>query len=156
MKICVPFPRFDIMIKIAFPDHPFKIKEEGGNELIWDEFRKKWLVITPEEWVRQNILQYMVQVKKYPAALIALERELLIGEVKKRFDIVVYNGQHQPWLMVECKAMHVPVNERVLQQIIQYNMALPVTYMMVTNGNNTFCCKNENGRVEWLEELPEF
>ncbi len=144
------------MIKIDFPNHPFRIKEEAGKEMIWDEFRKKWIVLTPEEWVRQNILQYMVQVKNYPPSLIALERELQIAEVRKRFDIVVYNHNHQPWLMVECKAMHVPVSEHVLQQIIQYNMALPVTYLMITNGSYTFCCKNENGQTEWLKALPEW
>src|SRR4029079_850377 len=102
------------MIRIEYPAWPFRIKKETEKEFIFDEFRKQWLRLTPEEWVRQNFLQYLLQVKKYPASLTAVEKEIRLGELKKRFDILVYDNQHQPWLMVECKGMDVQLNQVVL------------------------------------------
>src|SRR4051794_39421507 len=99
------------MIKIDYPKHPYKIREEAGKEIIFDELRKLWVRLTPEEWVRQNLLQYLLQVKKYPSALIAIEKEMQLGELKKRFDILVYDASHKPWMMIECKAMEVQLNE---------------------------------------------
>src|SRR5258708_4981170 len=122
------------MIRIDYPSHPYRIKTEDGKELIFDELRRQWLRLTPEEWVRQNFLQYLQQVKKYPVALIAVEKEIKLGELKKRFDILVYNAQHQPWLMVECKAMEVSLDDTVLAQVLRYNIAIPVQYMVITNG----------------------
>ncbi|HQW94117.1 MAG TPA: type I restriction enzyme HsdR N-terminal domain-containing protein, partial [Ferruginibacter sp.] len=100
------------MIKIEYPPYQPKIKKDpafngrqADREFIFDEFRKRWVVLTPEEWVRQNFLQYLTQVKKYPASLIAVEKEIKTGELKNRFDIVVYDGNTKPWMMVECKEM---------------------------------------------------
>src|ERR1700742_5056419 len=106
------------MIKIYYPPHPFKIREpERKKEEIWDDLRKVWVRLTPEEWVRQNFIQYLLQIKQYPVSLIAIEKEIKLGELKKRFDVLVYNAQHQPWLMVECKATDVALTESVLEQI---------------------------------------
>lgn len=143
------------MIKIAYPPHPFRIREEEGRETIFDEVRKCWTRLTPEEWVRQNFLQYLIQVKKYPATLIAVEKELMLGEMKKRFDILVYNGDHQPWMMVECKAMHVPLNDKVLQQILRYNMSIPVSFLVITNGSYVACLQRGAAGLEILGELPD-
>ena len=126
------------MIKVDYPKFDFKIKGEEGKEIIFDEVRKQWVRLTPEEWVRQNMLQYLVQTLQYPAALIAVEKELKMGELKKRFDILIYNQQHQPWLMIECKAMEIALDENVLLQIIRYNMAMPVAFMFITNGTSVF------------------
>lgn len=144
------------MIKIDYPAHSFRIKKENSLEFIFDEWRKSWLRLTPEEWVRQNFLQYLVQVKKYPSSLIAIEKEILLGELKKRFDILVYDQQHQPWMMIECKEMNIAIDEKVLQQILRYNMAVPVRYMIITNG--TYCVGYEKltNRLELLESLPVF
>lgn len=144
------------MIKIDYPAHSFRIKKENSLEFIFDECRKSWLRLTPEEWVRQNFLQYLVQVKKYPSSLIAIEKEILLGELKKRFDILVYDQQHQPWMMIECKEMNIAIDEKVLQQILRYNMAVPVRYMIITNG--TYCVGYEKlaNRLELLESLPVF
>ncbi len=102
------------MIKIEYPEYIYKIREEAGKELIFDVLRKSWVRLTPEEWVRQNFLQYLVLVKKYPSSLIAVEKELMLGELKKRFDILVYDFNHRPWMMVECKAMEIALDEKVL------------------------------------------
>ena len=100
------------MININYPEPGFRIKEEAGKELIFDALRKKWLQLTPEEWVRQNFVQYLLQEKKYPVSLIALEKEIRLGELKKRFDILIYDLNHQPWMMVECKAADIKLENR--------------------------------------------
>ena len=85
------------MLIINYPEPEFRLKKEGSKEFIFDILRKQWLQLTPEEWVRQNFIQYLVKEKKYPASLIAVEKEIQLGELKKRFDILVYNKDHQPW-----------------------------------------------------------
>jgi hypothetical protein len=145
-----------IMISIAYPAFPFRIKEEEGREFIFDELRKQWLRLTPEEWVRQNFLQYLVQVKKYPASMVAIEKEIRLGELKKRFDILVYDVQHSPWLMVECKGMDVPLTEMVLQQALRYNMAVPVQYLVITNGHYCAGFLKEGTQLQPVDELPPF
>jgi hypothetical protein len=144
------------MIRIEYPSFPFRMKKEAENEFIFDECRRKWLRLTSEEWVRQNFLQYLLQVMKYPAALIAVEKEIRLGELKKRFDILVYDAQHRPWLMVECKGMEVPLQDGVLQQILRYNIALPVPYLVITNGSSNFAYIRKNNQLQLLEALPEF
>ena len=144
------------MIKIEFPPYQPKIKKANGKEFIFDTFRKRWVILTPEEWVRQNFLQYLVQVKKYPSQLIAIEKEIKLGELKKRFDILVYNRNSEPLMMIECKEMGVALNETVLEQALRYNQTLKVTYIVITNGTDTagFLC-NSKGASE-LYELPEY
>lgn len=122
------------MINIYYPPHPFKIREESGKEFIFDEQRKQWVRLTEEEWVRQNFTQYLVQVKKYPSSYIAVEKKIKLGERNKRFDILVYNEAALPWMMIECKAMEIPLDKNVLWQILHYNLAIPVKYLVVTNG----------------------
>lgn len=139
---------------IEFPAYPFKVKEEGGRKLIFDTIRKSWLVLTPEEWVRQNFVQYLTQVKQYPAALIALEKEILLGELAKRFDILIYDRNHKPWMMIECKGMEIPLNESVLEQVLRYNMSVPVPHLVITNGSYTVAFKKTKGVLERMEELP--
>jgi hypothetical protein len=143
------------MIEVEFPSHQFKIKERGGKEIIFDAFRKQWIVLTPEEWVRQNFLQYLVQVKKYPPSLIAVEREISIGDLKKRFDIVVYKAAI-PCMIIECKEMRIPVNESVLKQVLNYNIALQVNYLVVTNGSSTYALHLTDKEHKWLHEIPDF
>lgn len=141
------------MIKIEYPQPAFKIKQENNKEFIFDALRKKWLLLTPEEWVRQNFIQYLVQVKHYPAALIALEKEITLGELKKRFDILIYDKNHQPWMMVECKAAAIEMNEAVLQQVLRYNISVPVKHILITNGNITYGWERGDELKE-IEEIP--
>lgn len=141
------------MVKITFPQYNYRIKEEGNKEFIFDEARKMWVRLTPEEWVRQNFIQYLLQLKQYPLALMAVEKEIIVGEMKKRGDIVVYR-EDKPWMIIECKEMNVPLNDAVAMQVFRYNIPLRVQYLVVTNGSYTFCMDTTTGNV--IEELPEW
>ena len=143
------------MINIQFPSHSFKTKNENGKEVIFDECRKQWVLLTPEEWVRQNFLQYLIQERLYPASLIAVEREIVVGDLKKRFDIVVFKNA-KPWMIVECKEMQVKLNEAVIKQILNYNITLQAEYLVITNGTSTFALHVQQGKFEWLQKLPDF
>lgn len=144
------------MVPVVFPAPAFRIEKRDGVEHIFDTFRRKWVVLTDEEWVRQNFLQYLLQTLQYPASLIAVEKEIKLGELKKRFDILVYNKEHSPWLIVECKAMNVPLDESVLQQALRYNMSVPVSYIVITNGTQCMAWHRHDGRLDILNELPLF
>jgi hypothetical protein len=144
------------MIQINYPDPDFRIREENNVSHIFDELRKTWLVLTPEEWVRQNFIRYLTKIKHYPSTLIAIEKQLKLGELIKRFDLLIYDSNHQPWMMVECKAMEVRLDQKVLEQILRYNMSVPVKYLIITNGVHCIGIKREGGTPEWLDVLPEF
>jgi hypothetical protein len=144
------------MLTIAYPSPGFKIKTKDEKEFIFDSLRKKWLLLTEEEWVRQNFIQYLIQVKKYPSALIAQEKEIKLGELKKRFDVLVYNNDHQPWMMIECKAGAVSLDEKVLQQILRYNISVPVEYIIITNGKRSFGWQRVEAGIVDLPELPVY
>ena len=143
------------MIKIDYPAYDFRIKEVDGRELIFDDFRKQWVRLTPEEWVRQNMLQYLVQVKHYPASLIAVEKEIALGELRKRFDILVYKAS-KPWMIVECKEMNIILNEPVIRQVLNYNITLQTAFVVVTNGTSTYGFGLDNGKIEPLQQFPDF
>jgi hypothetical protein len=143
------------MIKINYPPYQPKIQLQDDKELIFDEVRKLWVALTPEEWVRQNFLQYLIQVKKYPVKLIAVEKELKLGDIKKRFDILVYDKHTQPWMIIECKAMTVPLDESVLNQVLRYNIKLQVPYIVITNGSYCHAISSILGKVTTLAELPD-
>jgi hypothetical protein len=143
------------MIKIYYPHHPFKLKEEeGGKEFIFDELRKQWVRLTPEEWVRQNFAQYLMQIKKYPSSYIAVERKMKLGELTKRFDLLVFDSAARPWMMIECKAMGKPLDKTVLWQALHYNLAIPVKYLVITNGE--YCHGYQKGLIDFeeLQALP--
>jgi hypothetical protein len=142
------------MIKIEYPPYQPKIKTEGGKEFIFDEVRKRWVVLNPEEWVRQNFLQYLIQVKKYPASLMAVEKEIKLGELKKRFDIVVYDKNSKPWMIVECKEMNVQLDKAVLDQVLLYNISLNVPYLVITNGSYCMALQLKDNAMKAIDSLP--
>jgi hypothetical protein len=145
------------MIKIYYPTHPFKIREpEAKKEEIWDELRKLWVRLTPEEWVRQNFIQYLLQVKSYPASYIAVERRMKLGELNKRFDLLVFDKGAQPWMLVECKAIKEKLDSRVLWQVLRYNMAIPVKYLVVTNGEECHAFIRGALDFEGIATLPAY
>lgn len=146
------------MIAIEFPAHDFKIVQENNKDLIFDRFRKRYVILTPEEWVRQNFLNFLVKTLEYPASLIGIEKEIYLGELKKRCDIVVYNRDTQPWMIVECKEMNVPLTQLTLEQIIRYHMVLPAAYLVITNGVNTYCCQHDVAAQQWkfVPALPGY
>lgn len=144
------------MIKIEYPAYQFSTKNEHGIEFIFDAFRKKWLTLTPEEWVRQNILQYITQVKRYPSSLIAIEKEFFLGELKKRCDIVVYDKNAEPWMIIECKEMNIPLSNKVLEQLLRYHIAIPAKYLVITNGKYCFGFEKREGNFYAIDDLPDF
>lgn len=140
---------------INYPEPDFRIKTEDGKEFIFDSLRKKWLMLSPEEWVRQNFVQYLLKIKNYPATLIAIEKEIKLGELRKRFDILVYDKNHQPWMMIECKSASIKLDEKVLEQVLRYNISVPVQYLIVANGNDCFGWIRQHGKLELIDEMPD-
>lgn len=143
------------MITLQFPAPGFRIKNEAGKEWIFDSIRKQWVRLTPEEWVRQNLLQYLLQVKQYPASLIAVEKEIKVGDLRKRCDILVYRN-NEPWLLIECKEMNVPIDETVLRQALIYHSKLQVPYLVISNGNQHFGYAFTDHHAEALTDIPDF
>ena len=144
------------MIKVNYPEPVFRFKEENGKEMIFDFIRKQWLLLNEEEWVRQNFIQFLVQELKYPAELIAVEKEIQLGELKKRFDILVYDSDHKPWMLVECKANDILLNEKVLHQVLRYNISMPANFLVITNGHFTYAWEKTGGELKELEQMPVF
>jgi predicted type IV restriction endonuclease len=138
---------------IEFPPYQPQIKIENEKEFIFDTNRKQWVRLTPEEWVRQNFINYLIVEKKYPSSLIAVEKEIKVGELRKRFDILVYKDS-KPWLIVECKEMNTPINEKVAQQVITYNISLQVPYLIITNGKETLGLIINDGEFASIQSLP--
>jgi hypothetical protein len=135
------------MIATAFPELKFKTKIENGIEYIYDVVRKKYIVLTPEEWVRQNIIAYLTQVQNYTPKLIAVEKQLVINGKKRRFDLLVYNNKMEPYLLVECKQPAVELNEAALLQTLHYTQGLKPLYIFISNGNQTFGWQLVNGKT---------
>ena len=146
------------MEKLVFPPFEYNLGNQKGKVSIFDIIRKKHIILTPEEWVRQNFLKYLVDEKKYPASLIAVEMEFKLNNLSKRSDAVVYNKLGNPLLIVECKASSVKIDQKVFDQIARYNMKLNVEYLVVTNGLQHYCCKIDYSKSEYnfLKEVPEF
>lgn len=146
------------MQTLNLPYFEFRIKDENGKKFIFDRWRKKYVSLTPEEWVRQNFIMYLIHEKKFPASLIAIEKSLNIGKRIKRTDIVVYNNLAEPLLIVECKAPEVKINQDVFDQIIRYNMTLNVKYLVVTNGLQHYCSKLDYllNSCDFLKEIPDY
>ncbi len=145
------------MIALNIDDIALKLKKEEGKTYVYDPVRKKWITLTPEEHVRQYLLQYLLQKTNYPAALIAVEKQINLGTLSKRFDVVVFNREHKPWLLVECKAPDVNISDKTLYQLLQYQNTMQCNYWMITNGHQTFCadaCDIQN--ITWMHNLPTY
>ena len=143
---------------LNLPPYQFKLKQQGLRTHIFDSIRKKYVVLTPEEWVRQNFLQYLIQDKNFPASLIAVEAGLKYNQLQKRMDVLVYDKQGNPHLMVECKAPEVKITQDVFDQIARYNLVFKVKYLVVTNGLHHFCCVMDYvaNSYSYLEIIPDF
>lgn len=143
------------MIAVQYPEPKFKMKNENGRQYIFDTIRKVWLLLTEEEWVRQNFVNYLITQLKYPSTVIAIEKEISLNDLKKRFDILVYDKEHRPWMLIECKEPKVNLSEDVLQQVLRYNISVPVEYIVITNGDTTVGWKKEN-ELKLLEQMPHW
>jgi hypothetical protein len=146
------------MEQLNLPTYSIKLKEEGGGQLIFDSIRRKYLVLTPEEWVRQNFIQYLIQEKDYPQSLIVIEKGLKLNELQKRADVLIYDKFGNPLLLIECKAAKVKINQETFEQIARYNQVFKVPYLIVTNGLNHYCCKVDfdKNNFEFLKEIPSY
>lgn len=142
------------MIKVNYPEPVFRFKKENSIEMIFDLIRKQWLVLNEEEWVRQNFIQFLVQEMRYPVELIAVEKEIQLGEMKKRFDILVFNKEHQPWMLIECKAGDIMLDEKVLQQVLRYNISVPSSFLVITNGHYTYGWEKTRGELKEITAMP--
>ncbi|TGV04033.1 type I restriction enzyme HsdR N-terminal domain-containing protein [Flavivirga rizhaonensis] len=146
------------MQALNFPKFSFRFKNNENKVSIFDSIRKKFVILQPEEWVRQHCVQYLINNKGYPKSLINVEKELIINSLKKRYDIVVYNSNGSIHLIVECKAPKIVINQDTFDQIARYNLKLNATYLMVTNGLNHYYCQMDfkNERYNFLKDIPGF
>ncbi len=143
---------------LKIPTYSFKIKSEEGRSLIFDPFRKKFVRLTPEEWVRMNFAMFLVEDRGFPAGRMVIEQSLKFNQLSKRCDILVYNREMDPLIMVECKAPEVKIGKGVFDQISMYNLTFRVKYLIVTNGlENYFCRINfEDRNIEFLDRIPDY
>ena len=146
------------MQKLNLPSYHFKLKSSENKTLIFDKLRKKYMVLTPEEWVRQHFVQFLIAEKKYPISLIALEKQLTINNRRKRTDILVFNSDGKHEIIVECKAPCIKITQNTFDQIARYNLKLKANYLIVTNGLEHFYCKMdfEKETYVFLREIPAY
>lgn len=145
------------MLSLNLPPYEFKIVN-GPPEKIFDFIRKKYVALTPEEWVRQNFLKYLVSEKKYPQSLILIEKVLQVHRMKKRCDAVVYNNSGSPLMIIEFKKPEVSISQAVFDQIARYNIPLKVKYLVVSNGLQHYCCTIdfEKNKFDFIPDIPGY
>ncbi len=143
-------------MKITFDKYDFRIKEEADQKFIFDVIRKKFVSLTPEEWVRQHWIHYLIHHQKYPRSRIAVEMKIKLNGLTKRCDLVIFDKSGYPYLIVECKAPEVKITQKTFDQIARYNLTLNVKYLLVSNGNKHFCCAIDGVEMkyEFLDALP--
>nr|WP_262496150.1 type I restriction enzyme HsdR N-terminal domain-containing protein [Confluentibacter lentus] len=147
-----------VLQELNFPKFSFRFKNSENKISIFDVIRKKFVVLQPEEWVRQHCVHYLINEKKYPISLINVEKELKINNLSKRYDIVVFNTDGSILIIIECKSPNVAINQATFDQIAKYNLTLNATYLMVTNGLNHYYCQMdfENERYNFLRDIPNY
>jgi hypothetical protein len=138
------------MQQLNLPAFDYKLKREEGKVWIFDTVRKKFLILTPEEWVRQHFLHYIIETLKYPRSMIKVEGGLTYNQLNRRSDIVVFDRQAKPWMLIECKAADQKISDATLRQASAYNATLRANYLTVTNGMSHFC-----SRINWVEHTTE-
>lgn len=146
------------MQQLNFPSYNFRFKNSENKVSIFDEIRKKFIILTPEEWVRQHVIRFFLEEKKYPKSLINVEKILKVNDLRKRYDVVVFNPDGSIYILVECKAPEIKTAQATFDQIAQYNMTLKAQFLMVTNGHNHYFCQMdfENEKYLFLKELPDY
>ena len=145
------------MIDLDLSAIALKLRSTDGKTTVFDPIRRKWLILTPEEHVRQYIVGYLTGVLRYPASLIAVEKSIQVGARNKRFDAVVYDREHKPWMLIECKAPEIEISEKTLEQLLNYQRTMQCSYWALTNGRQTFCadaCDVED--IKWLTSFPPY
>ncbi len=147
-----------MLVPLNIPENSFIFRNNKGKEQIFDRFRKKYINLTPEEWVRQNFLCWLCDTKKFPASLMAVEKSIEVNHLKRRYDAVIYDKSHNPVMLIEFKSPNIKIMQAAFEQAARYNLKLKVPYLIVSNGMNHFCCciNFENGEISFLKEIPEF
>lgn len=143
-------------MQLNLPLYTFTLKKENGKPFIFDEIRKKFLVLTPEEWVRQNYVKFLIEERRFPPSLFQIETGLYVNNTLKRTDIVVCNSEGTPLVIVECKAPSVKITQNVFDQIARYNITLKTSFLAVTNGMSHFYCKIdvESKKYQFVKDIP--
>ncbi|MCK5079444.1 MAG: type I restriction enzyme HsdR N-terminal domain-containing protein [Bacteroidales bacterium] len=146
------------MQELNLPSYEFRLKKDDGQVRIFDEVRKKYVALTPEEWVRQHFIMYLINQKQVPAGLIILEKQLIMNKMSRRPDILIHNRQGEAVMIVECKAPEVNITQDTFDQVARYNSVLSVQYLVVTNGLQHFCCQMDykGNTYRFLEDIPEY
>ncbi len=146
------------MEKLNLPEYDFRILTEEGRKVIFDSVRKKFVALTPEEWVRQHFIRFLQVEKKYPLSLMAVEKQVLVNGKQRRFDLLIYSRKGQPHLIAEFKAPSVKISQDTFDQVVRYNMALRVERVVVSNGFQHFICEIDYTRnsYSFLQEIPDF
>lgn len=145
------------MQQLAFPQYNIKLKTEQGQQFVFDVLRRKYLVLTPEEWVRQHVLHYLIEDRNFPQGLISIEKGVKVNQQAKRYDLLVYSRNATPLMLVECKAADVKINQDVFDQAFVYNLTIKAPYILLSNGLQNFCCKiDKEGKSEFLKTIPEY
>jgi hypothetical protein len=146
------------MQKLNFHSYSFRFKNSENKVSIFDEIRKKFIILTPEEWVRQHVIQFLLQEKKYPISHINVEKLLKVNGLRKRYDVVVYNPDGSIYILIECKAPAIKIAQATFDQIARYNMTMDAQFLMVTNGLNHYFCEMdfENEKYQFLAERPNY
>ena len=146
------------MLKLSFPNYEFRLKKIDEKRFIFDEIRKKYFELTPEEWVRQNCIKFLINEKKYKSQLIAVEKKIILNNLTKRFDIITYDNNGDPNLLVECKAPNIAIRQETFDQILSYNRVINSKYLMITNGIIHYYCKIDNidNKINFLKDIPNY
>ena len=146
------------MQKLNFSSYSFRLKNSENKVSIFDEIRKKFIILTPEEWVRQHVVKFLLEEKKYPKSLINVEKVLKVNGLRKRYDVVVFNPDGSIYILIECKAPQIKIAQSTFDQIARYNMTMQSQFLMVTNGLNHYFCQMdfENEKYQFLPELPNY
>lgn len=147
-----------VPIQLNLPAYPFRLTKDKERLFIYDELRKKQILLTPEEWVRQHWIQHLIQAKGYPKTLIQTEGGLKLNSLQKRTDIVIFNSSGKRMLIAELKAPSIKISQKVFEQIARYNIVHKVPYLLVSNGLQHYYCyiDHENGTYSFLEDLPSY
>lgn len=146
------------MLKLNFPVYEFRFSQVSGKQMIFDPVRKKFVALTPEEWVRQHLIAYMINDRYTPPGLIGVEKQLLVNQLSRRFDVVVFARNGMPLVLIECKAPTVPITAKTFDQAARYNLVLHVDYFILSNGLETFCCKVDyaSQSYQFLDGIPAY
>ncbi|RLD45144.1 MAG: restriction endonuclease subunit R [Bacteroidetes bacterium] len=147
------------MQPLNLPEYPIKTRiNEGGKTEVFDTIRKKYVVLQPEEWVRQQFIGFLIHHKNYPASLIGIEKGLKVNQLQKRFDAVAFDKKGNPVVLIEFKAPSIKLTEKTFSQVAAYNLKMRVKYLIISNGLKHYCCKMdyENSSYQFLKDIPDY